>query len=71
MKLKVIEERSAFFREGSSPYFDKCRIDIVYHLYIDEVYTKTFISETSLDEYIKYLTEVKNDYRKVIKEIEI
>ena len=71
MKLKVIEERSAFFKEGISPSNDRCRIDITLHLYVDDEYTKSFISQESLDAYIEYLTEQKNDYRKVIKEIEI
>jgi hypothetical protein len=71
MKLKVIEERSAFFKEGISPAYDRCRIDITLHLYVDDEYTKSFISQESLDAYIEYLTEQKNDYRKVIKEIEI
>jgi hypothetical protein len=71
MKLKVIEERSAFFKEGISPAYDRCRIDITLHLYVDDKYTKSFIVQESLDAYIEYLTEQKNDYRKVIKEIEI
>lgn len=71
MKLKVIEERSAFFKEGISRSNDRCRIDITLHLYVDDEYTKSFISQESLDAYIEYLTEQKNDYRKVIKEIEI
>lgn len=71
MKIKVVEDRSAFFKEGISPAYDICKIDIVYHLYIDEIYTKTFVVEESLLAYIDYLKEKKNDYKKVIEEIEI
>lgn len=71
MKVTVTEIREAIF-EDREMYgkASMCRIDYKY-----EVHTKygkrTFGNQASAEAFIKYLQEQKNDYSKVVKEIEI
>lgn len=49
----------------------KCIQEIRYDIYVNDVLEETFYDEANVDKYILYLEEKKNDYEKVIKEIEI
>ena len=40
-------------------------------IYVNDVLEETFYDEANVDKYILYLEEKKNDYEKVIREIEI
>lgn len=70
MKVEVTETRTTKFFEppGAEPFY---RIDITYDVYLGSGMKKTLYSKESLEAYLKYLQERKNDYEKVIKEIEI
>lgn len=70
MKVTVTEIRKAEFREpGIMPAM--CRICFEYEVRVDDIETRRFFSEESVEAYLKYIKERKNDYTKVIKEIEI
>ena len=70
MRVTVTEIRKADFIEiPGVPR--KCLIGMVYEVRTDEGDLKIFGNKDSAEEYIKYLEERKNDYVKVIKEIEI
>jgi hypothetical protein len=70
MKVTVTEIREANFIEiPGVPR--KCIIRLTYEVRTDEFGIKTFGSEESVEAYLSYLQERKNDYTKVIKEIEI
>ncbi len=73
MKVRVEEIRKARFQEYEyvSP---SCHVDVTYevHVILGETRSKkTFHRMEDVETYIKYLKEKKNDYEKVIKEIEI
>lgn len=48
-----------------------CIQEIRYDIYVNDVLEETFYDEANVDKYILYLEEKKNDYEKVIREIEI
>ena len=70
MKVTVTEIREAKFVEipGVSR---RCNISYKYIVRGDDIEARTFYSKDSAEEYVKYLQEIKNDYEKIIKEIEI
>jgi hypothetical protein len=74
MKVKVTEIRKADFRQPPTGPA-RFRIDIEYEVYIQGGELggtlRTFYNKESLEAYLDYLQERKNDYQKVIKEIEI
>lgn len=74
MKVKVTEIRKAEFRQPNGVPAN-CRIHTEYEVFIRDGELggtlKTFYSKESVEAYLNYLQERKNDYEKVIKEIEI
>lgn len=73
MKITVIEFREAKFKEYEN-LLPSCRINTTYEVRVTSGQTqgtRRFYHMEAVEEYIKYLKEQKNDYRKVIKEIEI
>ncbi len=70
MKIKVIKIREAAFVEYEH-ITSQFQESIIYKVYIDEVYSKSFFDKESMENYIQYIKEMKNNYEKVIKEIEI
>ena len=65
MKVKIVESRQAYYKEGRD------RISYLYLLYIDDVFEQSFYSQDAATNYISYLKEKKNDYEKTIIEEEI
>jgi hypothetical protein len=65
MKVKVVESRQAYYKDGRD------RISYIYLLYIDDVFEQSFHSQDAAVNYISYLKEKKNDYEKTIIEEEI
>jgi hypothetical protein len=65
MKIKVVEVRQAYYKEGRD------RISFTYNLYIDDIYERSFHLQDAAINYISYLKEKKNDYEKTIIEKEI
>jgi len=74
MKVTVTEIRKAKFKEYD--YISaRCCIDIVYEVYVEDAATsgeiRVFHNEEDVHTYIRFLKEKKDDYSKIIKEIEI
>lgn len=73
MKVTVTEIREAKFREPTaSPTM--CDIKITYEVRVIDSTAggiRTFFDKDDVETYIRFLREKKNDYQKVIKEIEI
>ncbi len=65
MKIKVVEVREAYYKEGRD------RISYTYLLYINDIFEKSFFSQDAATNYISYLKSKKNDYKKTIIEEEI
>lgn len=74
MKVTVTEFREAKFKEYEF-VSNSCRIDITYEVRVEDTPTtggiRTFRTMEDVETYIRFLREKKNDYQKVIKEIEI
>jgi hypothetical protein len=70
MKVTVKETKEVeFARFRGEAYYASI---IKYEVYVDDILTETFYNnEADVDKYIEFLKEKKNDYTKVIKEIEI
>jgi roadblock/LC7 domain-containing protein len=66
MKITVTEIREAKFCELPA----LCYIDFKYEVCVDGN-VKTFSEKNSAEAYVEFIKEKKNDYQKVIKEIEI
>lgn len=70
MKVIVTEIRKTeFIQPSRTPAM--CRVHFEYEVRGDDVETRRFFNEASVEEYLKYIKERKNDYSKVIKEIEL
>lgn len=70
MKVTITEVRLAKFHEFSHTT-SHYGITIKYEVWSEEYATKTFGTIKEAKEYVKYLKEKKNDYKKIIEEIEI
>ena len=72
MKAFITEIRKAEYseRENTLGMANICRITYKYEVHAESG-IRAFITQSSAEQYVKYLQEQKNDYTKVIKEIDI
>jgi len=71
MTVTLTEIREARFEDREMyGMASMCRIDYKYEVHTESG-IRTFGNQASAEAYIKYLQEQKNDYLKVVKEIEI
>lgn len=69
MKVTIKEIRETKFSRFRGTAY--CDTYTSYVVYVDNELADTFYNEEDIDKYIHYLKERKNDFEKVIKEIEI